>query len=208
MIASNHLNYELILSSVNKYPKGVYINGWDDPHWWYYTDEGVYKTFNYEHLMDYMNIKNKTQKWASCCIVAINKSCKDFIDEWVDICMNKELWCIGQPSVYKGSGYSIEPWQRYFVVGDETPYNLLLWKYNLTNYFYENIILELNTKEAILKAETTEIIDTILEENRINTFCKNSNILAGYHQLKNLQFRKELLPLLPMKTKNIKFTLT
>jgi len=206
MIASNHLNYESILSSVNKYPKGVYINGWDDPHWWYYTDEGVYKEFNYEHLMDYMNIKNKTQKWASCCVVAINKSCKDFIDEWVDICMNKELWCIDEPSIYKCSGFSIKAWQKYFIVGDETPYNLMLWRDNVTNYYYENIVLEPNTIEAIQKAETTEVVEAFLEKDRINTYCKNSNLLIGYHQLKNLQFRKELLSLLPKVSKRISST--
>ena len=169
MIPSNHFNYELILSSVNKYPKSVYINGWDDPHFWYYTDEGVYKLFNYEHLMDYMNVKSKTQKWASCCIVAINKSCKDFVDEWVDICMNKKLWCIDEPQIYKGSGFSIQAWQKYFIVGEETPYNLMLWRGNVTNYYYENIVLECNTIEAIQKAETTEVIETFLEQDRLSS---------------------------------------
>lgn len=205
MIASIHLNYEYILSSVDKYPKGVYINGWDDPHWWYYTDEGVYKTFNYEHLMDYMQVKNKTQKWSSCCIVAINNSCKNFIDEWVDICMNKELWCINEPSIYKGSNFSIQAWQKYFIVGEETPYNLMLWKDNITNYYYEDIVIEPNTLEAIQKAENTEVIDTFLEENRINTFCKNSSFLIGYHQLKNLEFRREVLSSLPKSSKKINF---
>lgn len=212
MIPSNHLDYEYILSSVNKYPKGVYINGWDDPHWWYYTDEGVYKAFNYEHLMDYMKIKNKTQKWASSCVVAINKSCKNFVDEWVDICMNRELWCIGEPSIYKGSGFSIQAWQKYFIVGEETPYNLMLWRDNLKNYYYENIVIEPSTIEAIYKTETSEVVDTLFEDGKLNTYCKNSNLLLGYHQLKNLEFRKKLLSLLPKsnkksKSSNLKFGL-
>ena len=193
MIPSNHLDYEYILSSVNKYPKGVYINGWDDPHWWYYTDDGVYKAFNYEHLMDYMKIKNKTQKWASSCVVAINKSCKNFVDEWVDICMKRELWCIGEPSIYKGSGFSIQAWQKYFIVGEETPYNLMLWKDNLKNYYYENIVIEPSTIEAIYKTETSEVVDTLFEDGKLNTYCKNSNLLLGYHQLKNLEFKFWLL---------------
>ena len=196
MIVSRHLNYELVLSSVNKYPKGVIVGGWDNPYLWYYTDEGVYETFNYQSLMDNMNVKNKTQKWAATCMVAVNKSCKDFVDGWVDICMNKELWCIDEPKIYEGSKLSIYAWQKYFIVGDETPYNLMLWRDNITDYYYENIVLELNTIEAIQKAETTEVIETFLEQDRLNAYCKNSNLLIGYHQLKNLQFRKELLSLL------------
>ena len=203
MIVSRHLNYELILSSVNKYPKGPHVNGWDNPYLWYYTDEGVYETFNYKNLMDHMNVKNKTQKWVGCCTLAVNKSCKDFIDEWLDICMNKKLWCIGESSIYKNSRYSVEPWQMYFIVGDETPYNLMLWRDDLTNYYYENVVLEPNTIEAIQKTETTEVIETFLEQDRLNTYCKNSNLLIGYHQLKNLQFRKELLSLLPKVSKKI-----
>ena len=98
------------------------------------------------------------------------------------------------------------------MVGDETPYNLMLWRDNLTNYYYENVVLEPNTIEAIQKAETTEVIETFLEQDRLNAYCKNSNLLIGYHQLKNLQFRKELLSLLPKASKktnstNLKFGL-
>lgn len=202
MLPSINFDYEKVLSSVDKYPKGVYINGWDDPHFWYYTDDGIYQTFNYKRLMEYMNIEEKSQNWSSCCIVAINKSCKKFVDEWVEICMDKKLWCINEPIIYKGSNFSIKAWQEYFIVGEETPYNLMLWKDKLKDYFYTNSVIEPCDINSIFKTETTDIINIQLEENRKNTYCENSKNLIGYHQLKDLSLRKKILSILPYAEKN------
>ena len=54
--------------------------------------------------------------------------------------------------------------------------------------------------------------DLFIENDKLNTFCKNSHLLLGYHQLKDLQFRKKLLSLLPKSNKklnssNLKFGL-
>lgn len=193
MIVSKNFDYDLLLQSVDKYPKGVYIRGWDDPHWWYYDDNGAYNCFNYEELMKYMNVTTKTQKWSSCCIVAINKSCKTFVDKWVDMCMNKELWGINEPPVYKSQKYSIHAWQKYFIVGEETPYNLMLWQDNIENYYYEDVVLEPKKLQSIVDIETKNITDTIFEQEIPSSYCRSSGMVVGYHQLKDLNFRNEIL---------------
>jgi autotransporter strand-loop-strand O-heptosyltransferase len=166
-IVSKHFNYEQLLNSVKDYPKGSYIPGWDEPCYWY-TDNGVRYELGYQILMQYLGVPKKTQQWASSCMLAVNKSCKDFVDEWVTVCMKKDLW---------GAD-----WRKYFVVGEEAPYNILLWKHGVSNYYYEGTILEPKTKEVL---------------------CEMENIgkppQSIYHQLKDLDFRRDVLKILTAK---------
>ncbi len=199
MIVSRYFDYDNLLSSVYKYPKGVYIKGWDDPHWWYYDDNSVYNVFNYEEMMKYMNVKTKTQKWSSCCIVAINKTCKEFVDKWVNICMDKSLWCINESPIYKSSKFSIHAWQKYFIVGEETPYNLMLWLDNVQNYYYEDVVLEPKKIETIVKIENGNVKDTNFEPEISSSYCKSSDIIVAYHQLKDVKYKYDIIDALKSK---------
>ena len=90
MLVSKHFNYDRLLQSVDRFPKCPHITGWDDPSVWY-TRNGVrYDYTFYQFLNEYKGV-NKTQTWSVACLLAANKSCQAFINEWVDFSMDKNM---------------------------------------------------------------------------------------------------------------------
>ena len=179
-IVSKHFDYDMLLNSVKDYPKGSYIPGWDYPCFWFIDKKGTRNELNYLKLMEYLKVQTKTQQWVSTCMLTVNKSCEDFINEWVSVCMDKNLWFLDD--LEEG----VQGWREYFIVGDETPYNLLLWKYGVSEYYYTETISEPKTKEALYELENQEKAPQCI-----------------YHQLKDLEFRKDVLKTLT--TKKLKF---
>ena len=80
-------------------------------------------------------------------------------------------------------------------IGDENMYNVLLWKYGCTDYYYKNIVLEPKFPETIYELETSELRD-IQMEPAASTYCEDSNIICAYHQLEDVSLRKEILRIL------------
>jgi hypothetical protein len=186
MLVSKHFNYDWVLSSVDQYPKCPNINGWDDPSVWY-TRNGVRFDYTfYQFLNEYKGV-HKTQPWSVACLLAANKSCKDFINEWVEFSMDKTVWEI--PKTHPEVPAAV-------FIGDENMYNVLLWKYGCTDYYYKHIVLEPKYPETIYELEMSTLCNVQMEPNTISTYCGDSNIICAYHQLEDVSLRREILRIL------------
>lgn len=185
ILASKNFNYDRLVNGITDRPYGCRLHEteWQYPIHWTETD-GVRVEYNEKGLMDYLGVNQRTQPWITTCMMAVNKNCKEFIKEFVEISFNPEL-------LY--SNKFKDPYRHYFHMGDETIYNVLLWKYNTVDYYDKHLIIEPKEISTIIEIENNHIIDRQVEENNKMTYVYDSNIVAIYHQLKDLDFRTKTL---------------
>lgn len=188
LIASKHFNYNSYVKHVNTYPYCPLLHetAWQKPIYYWY-EEGERKELDETLMLKYLGVKKRTQKWATTLMVGVNQTCKKFIKEWENICLTKDLW------VSKEVPSHLEPFRGYFHIGDETPFNVLLWKKGVTNYLHLGAVLEPKKIESFIAAETQNIYNTRLEPDNPITDCIDSSKLFVYHQLKDLKFRNQIL---------------
>ena len=128
---------------------------WQKPIYYWY-EEGERKELDETLMLKYLGVKKRThQKWATTLMVGVNQTCKKFIKEWENLCLTKDLW------VSKEVPSHLEPFRGYFHIGDETPFNVLLWKKGVTNYLHLGAVLEPKKIESFIAAETQNIHTTL-----------------------------------------------
>lgn len=189
LIASKHFNYDDFIGKVTNVPHSPLLHDteWQYPIYYWY-DGDMRHEYNESFLMEFLGVKNRTQKWATACMMGVTKNCKKFIDEWVKICFTKELW------YPEDTHESLKQKSRkYFHIGDEGPYNVLLWKNNVKCNYTKGIVLEPKEISTILKIENNKVVNQKLEPNNPMTECIDSDMVYAYHQIKDLSFRQEVL---------------
>ena len=192
LIASKHFNYNEFVNKVTYVPHSPLLHNteWQFPIYYWYEGKTRHEC-NELPLMEFLGVKNRTQKWTTACMMAVTKNCKKFIDEYVKVCFTSELW---HP---KDTPKSLKQKSRkYFHIGDEGVYNTLLWKYNIKGNYTKGIVLEPKEISTFLKIENNKIINQKLESSNAMTECVDSTQVYAYHQLKDLKFRKNVLNML------------
>lgn len=195
IIASHNFNYNKLLSSVHKYPKASIIHNWNYPYYWWFDDKGEKHTMSYKKLMDYIGVEKETQHFVCTPLMAVNKSCRDFVNEWCDICMNKDLWFLDhkEPIVQIGD-FVITKFLELFPAGDETLYNVLLWRDKVTDYFFKGAIINTDLKVTILALENSQsIINENLEPDNDGAFCVDSKLIQIYHRIKDIDLKRQII---------------
>ena len=190
LIASKHFNYNSYIKHVDTYPYCPLLHetSWQKPVFFWY-ENGERKELDETSMLKYLNVKHRTQKWATTLMVGVNKTCKNFIKEWKELCLIKELWRPKEANVPP----HLEPYREYYHMGDETPYNVLLWKKGVTNYLHIGAVLEPKKIESFINVETKKITNKRLEEGNFISDCIDSEKVFVFHQLKDLSFREKVL---------------
>lgn len=190
LIASKHFNYDSYIKHVDTYPYCPLLHetSWQKPVFFWY-ENGERKELDETSMLKYLNVKHRTQKWATTLMVGVNKTCKNFIKEWKELCLIKELWRPKEANVPP----HLEPYREYYHMGDETPYNVLLWKKGVTNYLHIGAVLEPKKIESFINVETKKITNKRLEEGNFISDCIDSEKVFVFHQLKDLSFREKVL---------------
>jgi hypothetical protein len=81
---------------------------------------GERRNYNELKLMDYFNVKSRSQRYVWSCFYSFNPNCKEFFEEYTSICKNK---------------YLMDRRHEYFPFTDETAFNICLWKRNATKNY-------------------------------------------------------------------------
>lgn len=192
LIASKHFNYDKFVSKVTHVPHSPLLHNteWQFPIYYWYEGKTKHEC-NELPLMEFLGVKNRTQKWTTACMMAVTKNCKKFIDEYVKVCFTSELW---SP---KDTPKSLKQKSRkYFHIGDEGVYNTLLWKYGIKGNYTKGIVLEPKEASTFVTVENTKVLNQRLEPSNAMTECVDSTQVYAYHQLKDLKFRKKVLNML------------
>lgn len=203
-VASKHFNYNYLVSKVHKFPLATVLHNteWQYPHYFWFED-GIRYEVNEGHMMKYLGVKERTQKWVTATIFAVDNTCKEFVDEWAALCSNEELWNKGK-TLEELNPVPPEVYRVYFHMPDESALNTLLWKYGVTNYYEKSAICEPKLADSIIKAETSLITNTILEESNPTSLVTDSKKLFVYHHIKDPDLKRSVLEKL-IKLDNIKF---
>jgi hypothetical protein len=172
-LPSRRFDYESMISSVHKYPKANYLPSWKFPEYWYINDKGERISYDHSNLSNKMGVI-VGKYYLQGCLYGLNQTCSDFVDEWVDILMDGEL---------------LKEGRKYFPLGDETVYNILLWKYSVEDYFYNQIVFEPKTVSEYSKVEFGTLSDSMVE----NTYCYNSETTQIYHQIKDINLQNGII---------------
>lgn len=185
ILASKYFDYNRLVDKITDKPYGCRLHEteWQFPIHWTMKD-GIRTEYTEKGLMDYLGVSNRTQPWITACMMAVNKSCQNFIQEYENISLNYDLL---------NSKEHEDPYKYYFHMGCETIYNVLLWKYGATDYFEKNLIIEPKKISTILEIENGEVLDRQIEEDNKMTYVYDNKVVAIYHQLKDLDFRTKVL---------------
>jgi len=192
-LASKNFNYDFLISKVEKYPYGPLLHetSWQRPVY-FWTNGSIRYELDESKMMEHLNVNNRTQVWVTTLLLAINKNCKDFISEWESLCNDSNLWD-GSNELEKINMGNLPPFRLRFHMGDETPFNVLLWKYGAEDYYVKSIILEPKKLLTFLIVENLKIKDTRIEDENPLSDVNDSKKVYFYHQLKDLNFRIEVL---------------
>ena len=166
---NKNLDFPLSCLAPEQYPYVFWTNGVDTIPF----DDGK--------IREYFNVPLRTMGYVYSCQISYNKSCEDFIDEWLSVCDNKYL-------LNKGK---ILGDREYFPFYDETPYNLVLWKRNIQNNLGHRF---LNTAkfETFLHVESNDdITDTYLDN--LYGLVKDSSEISFYHGFKDKEEIQKVL---------------
>jgi len=185
LIASKYFNYYRLVNKITDTPFGCQLHDteWQYPVFWF-VENDTRQEYDEKNLMNYLGVENRTQPWVTTLMMAVNKNCRDFISKWKNICLDEYL--INSSD----AGYRHK---KFLHMGDETAYNVLLWKDNKINYFDNNLIVEPKEIDTIHKIENQKIQNQQLESNNPITYVKNSNEIFVYHQLKDINQRINIL---------------
>jgi hypothetical protein len=175
-IVSKNFRWDTFFNKIKKIPYGCRLHEteWQYPIYWEIRD-GVKYEYNESTLMKILDVESRSQSWVSTIVLGVNKECEDFIKIWKNICTDDTL--IGENS------------RHYFQLGDETVYNVLLWKGKMSDYYETNLIIEPKEISTIIEIENNQIYKKMLEKENPLSYVHDSSLVHVYHQLKELNFR-------------------
>jgi hypothetical protein len=193
-IISKNFNYDRLVGHTSNIPIGTVLHEtfWQYPVFFWYDSDGVRRELAEEGMMEFLNVTHRSQKWITTLILGVTSDCLNFLKEWNSLCLNSELW-EHSDTLRKIGPEHLESYRYYFHMGDETPFNVLLWKYNVMGYFLPNIVLEPRKLESFLKLEYERLWNVQLESDNPLTEVADSENTFVYHQLKDIDFKNSIL---------------
>ena len=139
-------------------------------------------------MMEYLNVRHRTQPWVTTLMVGVNSTCTEFIQEWSDVLLTEKLWTPPAEfnTIPRGFKY-------YFSMVDESVLNVLFWKSRITDYYRTGAVLEPKKLESFVELESNRVINKRIEAENELTDCLDSSKVYVYHQLKDLEFRNKIM---------------
>ena len=138
-------------------------------------------------LMEYYNVQLRSCRYALTCFYTFNRSCKDFIEEWLGMTNNKYFY------KYK---------MKYLPYDEETTFNVCLWKRNATNMLGFNY-LNTHNAELIERVEQEYLSefygDNYDQDGAAWEYVKNSNDIIFYHGMKSISDIEKCMKALNIK---------
>jgi hypothetical protein len=130
-------------------------------------------TFNETKLMEYFNVKERSQRYVWSCIYSFSEQATEFFEEYTSMCNNK---------------YLLDRRRDYYPMHDETSFNVCLWKRGV-NKNLGFAFLNTHIFESVKKAEETDIKDQNLGVNIDDSgndweYIYDSQKIIGYHGFK------------------------
>lgn len=160
---------------------------------WAWDDGNEMVKYTEQALMDYLGVKNRTQRYVFSCFYVFNENCKDFFEEFMSICRNQYL--------QKQSGGL-----KYFPFSDEGAFNICLWKRHATQnlgFAFVNTHLPSTVKTVeetnIKELKSRNAVDELGEQWE---YIHDSSQIILYHGLKDEQSMIDSLPYV-VNNKNI-----
>jgi hypothetical protein len=125
-------------------------------------------------LMEYFNVKSRSQRYVWSCIYSFSEHATDFFEEFTSMCNNK---------------YLLSKRKDYYPMHDETSFNICLWKRNADkNLGYA--FLNTHLLESVKKVEENNLKDVRLGTNIDSQgndweYINDSEKIIGYHGFKD-----------------------
>lgn len=190
VVVGKRLDFNKLLQGKNfTYPLGGH-HYCEVPFLYDYFSDGTAIHYVTNALCDYLGVDVKSDvigdtkiignscRYIQNCFILFNNSHYDFILEWDSICDNKFLR---------------SKQKFYFPFPDETVFNVLLWKYKVTEtlgFIHTNC----HTFEAYKKGEENHFIQNeLLIDNHPPSLVINSQDLMYYHGNKNLEELQKII---------------
>jgi hypothetical protein len=193
-IISKHFNYDLMVGNVTDKPFGPVLHEtfWQFPVFFWHDSLGIRKELDEGGMMNLLGVTERTQKWVTTLILAVTSNCFEFLEQWNSLCLNSELWEHSDALNNIGANH-LEPYRFYFHMGDETPFNVLLWKHLTQKYYITDIVLEPRELNTFQHVEYKKVHNTRLEIDNPLTDVLDSERVFLYHQLKDVSFKNMVL---------------
>lgn len=167
-----------LLVSTYEYPVACigpmeYVNYWEKDGFGnviWYTEQA---------LMDYYSVAARTCPYLWTSMIGYGPRCRDFIQEWCSMVDN---------TYFHRDGMT----RYYMPFGDETPFNVLMWRRGCTEYLpryfvnttFFNTIKRVEMEDALVFKDEINP-DVLLQTPSVYEKCDDSSIVQFYHGIKD-----------------------
>lgn len=146
---------------------------------WEKDPDGNVTEFTERLLMDYFGVKDRTTFYLWTSMLSYNMSCRDFLQEWCSIVDNSYFHRDGKLKMY-------------MPFGDETPFNVLMWKRGCTEYLPRHFV-NTSSSDTVVSIETEEKLrigedfpyGIIHPTPSMYEKCDDSSLVQFYHGMKD-----------------------
>jgi hypothetical protein len=164
--------------NTNDYPLAC-IGPLEYVNYWIKDDEGNIIWYTERALMDYFSVSERTTFYLWTSMLSYGPACREFLQEWCSIVDN---------SYFHRDGMT----RYYMPFGDETPFNVLIWKRGCTqqlprhfiNTISYEIIVSVETEDDLKFSQEIEY-GVVTPDPAVYVKCDDSSIVQFYHGLKD-----------------------
>jgi hypothetical protein len=179
ILYSKRFSFDQIKSSLS-YPLASF-GPHEYPYLWQKRGEATI-IFDEAKLMEYFNVKQRSQRYVWSCIYSFSEQSTDFFEEYTSMCNNK---------------YLLDRRSEYYPMHDETSFNVCLWKREAT----KNLgfaFLNTHILDSVKKVEENDIKDQRLGTNIDShgndwEYIHDSQNIIGYHGFKEKESMNKTL---------------
>ena len=176
VLFSRRFDFDMVKHS-ESYPIASY-GPHEYPFMWHIIN-GEKRIYNEIPLMNYFNVKERSQRYVWSCFYSFNSNCREFFEEYTSMCKNR---------------YLMDRRHEYFPYADETPFNICLWKRNANkNYgfaFVNTHLLE--TVKEVESGVSNKQFNNSLDAFGSNwEYVKDSSKVMLYHGFKEKNSMEE-----------------
>lgn len=190
LIASKSFDYSDYVKDIQggyPYCPRLHETAWQRPNY-FWSHNNKRFSVNEDPMMEYLNVRHRTQPWVTTLMVGVNSECTEFIQEWSDVMLTEKLWTA--PAEFNTIPHGFK---YYFCMPDESVLNVLFWKSRITDYYRTGAVLEPKKLESFVELESNRVINKRIEAENELTDCLDSSKVYVYHQLKDLEFRNKIM---------------
>lgn len=147
-------------------------------YFWEQFPDGTNRQYDESMLKDYFGVQERTTHYLWTSMLGYNSGCRDFLQEWCSMVDN---------SYFHRDGMS----RYYFPFGDETAFNVLMWKRRCETYL-PRFFVNTTVFETLMRVESDNSYNYYQDntpENHtpvkeIYERCDDANIVQFYHGIK------------------------